>query len=332
VAVTGSAERPAGAFLARLAALPGAAAAAPMQHRFAYVGGDLQDLYGIAPLSIGKATRMSNAYFQGGNAAATLASLAETPDGVLVAEETVRDYQLQRGDKINLRLLSTGDHQYHVVPFHLVGIVREFPTAPRDSFLVANAAYVAQQTGSGAAEIVLLRSRGDPAGLSGEVQGLLGPASALRVSDFGSALRLVDSSLTSIDVGGLTTIELSFAVLVLLGAAGIVFILNLAERRRAFAIMSALGAKAPQIRAFVWGEGLLVFLGGSLAGLLAGLLLAEMLVQLLTGVFDPPPEGLTIPWLYLAILATAIFAATLAAAVATQVTLRRPVIEALRDS
>jgi putative ABC transport system permease protein len=61
VAVTGSAERPAGALLARLAALPGAAAAAPMQHRFAYVGGDLQDLYGIAPLSIGKATRMSNA-------------------------------------------------------------------------------------------------------------------------------------------------------------------------------------------------------------------------------------------------------------------------------
>ena len=174
VAVTGSAERPAGAFLARLAALPGADAAAPMQHRFAYVGGDLQDLYGIAPLSIGKATRMSNAYFQSGNAAATLASLAETPDGVLVSEETVRDYQLQRGDKINLRLLNAGDHQYHAVPFHLVGIVREFPTAPRDSFLVANAAYVAQQTGSSAAEIVLLRSRGDPTRLASEARGTPG--------------------------------------------------------------------------------------------------------------------------------------------------------------
>ncbi|MFI5019549.1 MAG: ABC transporter permease, partial [Dongiales bacterium] len=156
VTVTGSAERPAGTFLAGLAALPGAAAASPMQHRFAYVGGDLQDLYGIAPLSIGKATRISNAYFQGGNAAATLASLAETPDGVLVAEETVRDYQLQPGDKINLRLLNARDHQYHAVPFHLIGIVREFPTAPRDSFLVANDTYVAQQTGSDAAEIVLL--------------------------------------------------------------------------------------------------------------------------------------------------------------------------------
>ena len=332
VAVTGSAERPADALLARLAALPGAAAAAPMQHRFAYVGGDLQDLYGIAPLSIGKATRISNAYFQSGNAAATLASLAETPDGILVSEETVRDYQLQPGDKINLRLLNTGDHQYRAVPFHLVGIVREFPTAPRDSFLVANAAYVAQQTGSSAAEIVLLRSRGDPAGLASAVRGVLGPASGLSVSDIGGALRLVTSSLTAIDVGGLTTIELSFAVLMLLGAAAIVFILNLAERRRAFAIMSAVGAKGPQIRAFIWSEGLLVFLGGSVAGVLAGLLLAGMLVRLLTGVFDPPPEGLSIPWLYLAILAAAMFAATLAAAVATQITLRRPVIEALREA
>jgi putative ABC transport system permease protein len=332
VAVTGSAERPAGAFLARLTALPGVDAAVPMQHRFAYVGGDLQDLYGIAPLSIGKAMRMSNAYFQSGNAAGTLASLAETPDGVLVSEETVRDYQLQRGDEINLRLQNAGDHQYHAVPFHLVGIVREFPTAPRDSFLVANATYVAQQTGSSAAEIVLLRSRGDPTRLASEARGILGPASGLRVSDISGALRLINSSLTAIDVGGLTTIELSFAVLMLLGAAGIVFILNLAERRRAFAIMSAVGAKGPQIRAFIWSEGLLVFLGGSGAGLLAGLLLAGMLVQLLTGVFDPPPEGLTIPWLYLAILAVAMFAATLAAAVATQITLRRPVIEALREA
>ena len=153
----------------------------------------------------------------------------------------------------------------------------------------------------------------------------------MRVSDIDSALRLVNSSLTSIDAAGLSEIELGFAVLMLLGAAAIVFILNLAERRRAFAIMAAVGARLPQIRAFIWSEGLLVFLGGSLAGLLAGLLLAGMLVKLLTGVFDPPPEGLTIPWLYLAVLAVAMFVATLAAAVATQITLRRPIVTALRE-
>src|SRR5262249_37616439 len=45
VTVFGTAERPAGTHLATLRALPGAAAAEPMQHRFAYVGADLQDLY-----------------------------------------------------------------------------------------------------------------------------------------------------------------------------------------------------------------------------------------------------------------------------------------------
>ena len=109
------------------------------------------------------------------------------------------------------------------------------------------------------------------------------------------------------------------------------FILNLAERRRAFAIMAAVGARLPQIRAFIWGEGLIVFLGGSLAGLLAGLLLAAMLVTLLTGVFDPPPTGLTIPWLYLAVLGAAMFAATLAAGVATKITLQQSIVTALRE-
>jgi putative ABC transport system permease protein len=43
-----------------------------MQHRFAYVGNDLQDLYGIDPQHTGEATNMSNAFFENGNAAATL--------------------------------------------------------------------------------------------------------------------------------------------------------------------------------------------------------------------------------------------------------------------
>jgi putative ABC transport system permease protein len=39
-------------------------AAQRMQHRFAYVGTDLQDLYGIDPAHIGSATRMSDAYLR----------------------------------------------------------------------------------------------------------------------------------------------------------------------------------------------------------------------------------------------------------------------------
>src|SRR4029077_940193 len=55
---------------------PGVAAVQPMMHRFAYVGNDLQDLYGINPRTIGTATPMSDAFFQGGNATGVLAALA----------------------------------------------------------------------------------------------------------------------------------------------------------------------------------------------------------------------------------------------------------------
>jgi hypothetical protein len=44
-----------------------------MLHRFAYVGADLQDLFGVQPGSIGPATRLQDAYFQGGSAAQVMA-------------------------------------------------------------------------------------------------------------------------------------------------------------------------------------------------------------------------------------------------------------------
>ncbi|WP_246780812.1 FtsX-like permease family protein [Rhizobium ruizarguesonis] len=132
VTVTGTSAAPASRALDRLSRMPGVAAAQPMQHRYAYVGTDLQDLYGIDPARIGSVTAMSDAYFANGDARAALADLAQTPDGVLVSQETVNDYQLSRGDSVNLRLQNASDHQYHVVPFHIVGVVREFPTAPKD--------------------------------------------------------------------------------------------------------------------------------------------------------------------------------------------------------
>ena len=51
-----------------IAQLPGVQAVEPMQHRFAYVGTDLQDLYGVDPATLTRATRLVDAYFLGGSA------------------------------------------------------------------------------------------------------------------------------------------------------------------------------------------------------------------------------------------------------------------------
>jgi putative ABC transport system permease protein len=283
--------------------LPGVKAAQPMQHRYAYVGNDLQDLYGIDPLHIGEATRLADAYFQGASAESSLELLAKTPDGILVSEETAQDFQLQLGDELNLRLQNEADHQYHSVRFHFIGLVREFPTAPHDSFLVANAAYVSQQSAALGAEIVLLSS--DATDLTG----------------LGEARRLIASGLTAIDLRGLAQLELSFAVLMVTAACGLMLALGLAERRRTFAILSALGAKPRQLGAFIWSEALLQFVAGTSWGVLRGLYLAWMLVKLLTGVFDPPPQSLEIPWSYLGAL---IFLALVSIVIA--------VLGALRDT
>ena len=302
-----------------------------MQHRFAYVGNDLQDLYGIDPSRIGRATTMSDAFFAGGDARATLSTLASTPDGVLVAEETVHDYQLQLGDTIRLRLQFARYHAYHTVPFTYVGVAREFPTAPRDSFLVANASYVAQTTGSGADQTLLVRTDSSPPGVADRIREVLGPASGATVQDIVTQQHVTLSALTAIDLAGLTRLELAAAIVLAACASGLVLALGLVERRRTFAIAAALGAKRRQLGAFIWSEAAFVTLGGILLGASIGVGIAEVLVKILTGVFDPPPEHLSAPWAYLAALLTAIGASVLVAGFVMGAVTRRSGMETLRD-
>ena len=116
------------------------------------------------------------------------------------------------------------------------------------------------------------------------------------------------------------------------GALGLVFALGLVERRRNFAILLALGANARQLGAFLWSEALVIYTIGITAGFAIGCLLAWVLVKLMTHVFDPPPDVLAVPWLYLSLLAIAGFVA-MAASVLLQLRKRNvPLSFAIRES
>ena len=303
VAVTGTVLEPASAAIAKIQSVNGVTWAEPLQHRFAYVGTDLQDIYGINPATIGNATTISNAYFANNDAAATLAKLQSTPNGVLVSDETVTDFQLKLGDTLNIRLQSAKDNSYHIVPFIFIGVVREFPTAPTDSFLVANASYIAQTTDNAAAETVLVRTPLPPAELAKSIREALGNQSTLKVTDTSEASHRIGSSLVAVDLKSLTGLELAFALPIIAGALGLVFALGLEERRRNFAILLALGANARHLGAFLWSEAMIVYVIGMFSGLAIGTCLAWVLVKMMTHVFDPPPEVLYIPWGYLGLLA-----------------------------
>jgi putative ABC transport system permease protein len=330
VTVTGTTAYPAGQLLDTISKVPGVQAARAMIHRYAYVGNDLQDIYGINALNIGDAADLSNAFFANNDARLTMQKLAARPDGVLLSQETVNDFQLKLGDLVNLRLQNSKDHQYHPVPFHFIGVVREFSTAPKDSFILANEGYVASQTGEPAREIVLIRGSVPPAQLAKAIEPIAATVPGARVTDLGSVLKTISSSLTAVDLHGLTWIELSFAILLIAGASGLVLGLGLIERRRDFALLAAMGAKGRQLGAFLWTEGLIILVAGMVLGFATGLGIAKMLVKVLTGVFDPAPQSLAIPWVYLVVLIVAGCASTVLAVVIAQRVTRAKALDALR--
>lgn len=314
-----------------VAALPGVASVAAMQHRFAYVGNDLQDLYGIDPAMIGATTPMSNAFFGNGDAAGTLATLQSHRDGVLVSEETVHDFQLHEGDTLRLRLQSTTDGAYHEVPFVFAGVAREFPTAPNDSFIVANAGYVAQQTGTSSVQTLLVRTNASPPVVAQRIRTLLGPASGATVQDIQTQQRVTLSSLTAVDLHGLTRLELVYALAMAAACSGLVLAIGIGERRRSYAIATALGARARQLSSFVWTEAAFVTVMGVVLGALTGWGIAQVLVKILTGVFDPPPESLSVPWGYLVAVLVAIVGAAWIAGSSAVRSVRQPQPQVLRD-
>jgi putative ABC transport system permease protein len=316
--------------MAQLAAVPGVTAVEAIQHRFAYIGSDLQDIYGVNPATITRATALQDSYFPGAKASDLMHTLAARPNSILVSAETVNDFQLKIGDSITLRLVNEATHQPKPVTFQYAGVVTEFPTAPKDSFLVANADYVAAQTGSATAGAYLVDTGGgDTTKVAARIGDLLGVAAT--VTDIATIRSTVGSSLTAVDLAGLTRIELSFAVLLAVGAGGLVLGLDFAERRRTHAVFTALGARSHHLRAFIFSEAGVLGVMGLLMGAVSGTVLSVMLVRVLSGVFDPPPDGVAVPWPYLLTLAGLTSVALLGVGIMGVQLARRPAIHLLRE-
>ena len=316
--------------VARLQTIAGVGSIEPLQHRYAYIGADLQDLFGVRPATIAAAGKLQNGWFQGGSAAQLMTILARDPAAILVSAETVKDYQLHPGDTLNLRLQNGRTKQLTTVPFRYEGVAKEFPTAPKDSFFVANQRYVAARTGSNAVGSFLVQTDGtNPAVVAKRISAVVGSSAA--VTDIVNQRHVVGSNLTAVELSGLTRIELAFALVLAAAATGLTLGLGFQERRRTFAIASALGARPRQLGGFVWGESIFVTGGGLILGAAIAAALSTTLVDVLTGVFDPAPDFLSIPWGYLIAVAGAVIATVLLAGALTLRALRRPAIEELRD-
>jgi putative ABC transport system permease protein len=306
----------------RVAAVPGVTGTTGVEHSYAYVGPDLQDTYGIDAASFPRATSLRDSYFVGSSASQSLGRLRARPDAILVSKETISDFSLQVGDLLRLRVLDHRDGRFHVVPFHVAGIVQEFPSAPKDSFMVANLTYLESVTHAGGPNVVLARVSGYPPDVARRVAAATG-ALGTTVENITSQTARTGSSITAVDLTGISHIEQAFAIVLAAAAMALFVALGISERRREFATMAAIGAPLSRISAFVWSEAAIVLIVGLLLALGLGLLLSSMLVAILQHVFDPPPDALTIPWGFLAALAGASVFATLVATAAAARGLRR---------
>jgi putative ABC transport system permease protein len=314
---------------AKIGALRGVQAASAVDHSYAYVGPDLQDTYGIDPSTIGSATTLRDSYFIGASAQQAMARLRGRRDGILVSKETINDYQLRLGDLLKLRVLDHRSGRFNVVPFHVAGIVQEFPSAPRDSFMVADLTYL-QAADHAGPNVVFVRT-GSPTATAQAI------ANATRTD--GTIVKNIDqeaqqtvSSITTVDLRGISRIEEVFTVALAAAAMALFIALTVIERRHEFATMAALGATLRSIGSFVWSEAALVLAAGLLLAAVLGSLLALMLIAMLQHVFDPPPDHLAIPWTYLGELAgAAIVTTTLAVAVTASRLRRLPLGRLLRE-
>jgi putative ABC transport system permease protein len=305
---------------AKIAALPGVSATSPIDHSYAYVGPDLQDTFGINASTIGSATTLRDSYFIGAGAQQTLDSLRSRPDGILVSKETIADYQLNIGDLLNLRVLDHRTGTFRVIPFHVEGIVQEFPSAPRDSFMVANLSYLQAADHAGGANVVFVRAANPPAVASEIARATNGDGTI--VKDVTQQSQQTVSSITAVDLRGISQIEEAFTVLLAAAAMALFIAVTVIERRHEFATMAAVGASLRSIGAFVWSEAVIVLAAGLMLAIGLGVLLALMLVAMLQHVFDPPPDALAIPWAYLGELAGAGIVTTILAVYITSLQLK----------
>lgn len=303
VVVTPSQDAPQNiTFVEKLRSVPGVTDVSPFTKKVAYVGTELQDIFGVDPHTFLNATDLSDSFFVGGIARQMMAKLEAAPDGILISPEMAKDYDIAAGDTVKIRLLDEKNDRYIIVPFHVAGVVREFSTAPKDSFLVANRAYLDRQIGTDNVSLFLVRTNSPPQDVARNIRAVYGSNGGIEVRSIDEVAAQLATSITSINLTGLARIEWAYVIVIAsLGMA--IFLIGLfGERKKEYCILQAIGANARQVNVFIVSEAVASGFIGLVIGILVGIPLSQVYVTILAGIFDPPPSSIFIPWAEISVL------------------------------
>ena len=127
------------------------------------------------------------------------------------------------------------------------------------------------------------------------------------------------SGLAASSLNGLSTLILTFGLLLASASSGLVLIVGAAQRRRALVALGVLGASARQRAGFLWTGARAIVVAGLAGGAVAGAVIAAELVKVLNGIFDPAPQTPAVHW---PILGTVLAIVVVTSVVATAATAR----------
>jgi putative ABC transport system permease protein len=320
----------------------------------ALVGSEKNSVYGIDVASFRKVAYLPDNFFVDGSSPKTidamrnrttnyapgsaqqvLDALANTPNGVIISVEQAEKYNIQVGDPVLLRLYNRTTTQYTDVKALTVGLFTYFPTSAQDSGFILNRDFMTQSSGNPAMDYFWIKADGTPATIESVSNALATQyknVMPVRVQSTETVVKIDQSSLTSMNLGGLGAMERFYTLLVVSVGLAIFLLAMINERQREFGAMRALGANLKQLRRFIFAEALTIGVLSLVIGSVIGVGLARLLVMLLGVVFTIPATGLDWPVIELASMTGFILAGMiLSTLLSTQRLARIKVVEALRE-
>jgi putative ABC transport system permease protein len=320
----------------------------------ALVGSEKNTIYGIDVTSFKKVAYLPDSFFVDGTSPKTLDAmrnrttnyapgsaqqvldaLANTPNGVIISVEQAEKYNIQVGDPVLLRLYNRMTKQYTDVQALTVGLFTYFPTSSQDSDFILNRDFMTQSSGNPAMDYFLIKTDGSAktitnvsAALAEKYKNVM----PVRIQSTETVVKVDQSSLTSMNLGGLGAMERFYTLLVVSVGLAIFLLAMINERQREFGAMRALGANLKQLRRFIFTEALTIGGLSLVIGSLIGIGLARLLVMLLGVVFTIPAAGLAWPVVELiSMTAFVVIGMALSTMLSSQRLAKIKVVEALRE-
>ncbi len=320
----------------------------------ALVGSEKNTVYGIDVASFRKVAYLPDSFFVDGSSPQTidamrnrttnytpgsaqhvLDALANTSNGVIISVEQAEKYNIQVGDPVLLRLYNRTTKQYTDAKAVTVGLFTYFPTSAQDSDFILNRDFMTQSSGNPAMDYFLIKTDGTPdtiAGVSYTLTTQFKNGMPVRIQSTETVIKVDQSSLTSMNLGGLGAMERFYTLLVVSVGLAIFLMAMINERQREFGAMRALGANLKQLRRFIFAEAITIGGLSLVIGSVIGIGLARLLVMLLGVVFTIPARGLDWPAIELVIMTGFVLAGMLLSTIlSTQRLVKIKVVEALRE-